>query len=86
MSLQNMLRFMNGEFNPDNCPRGPHRGPEGPNEDITMCPGCGSPTFVLRPWGETFGNHLSDCSLPVWHESYCVGGGTGYPPARLVRG
>src|SRR6185312_3902521 len=47
------------------CPDGPHRGPEGPNEDIGQCGKCGSPTFRMRPPGETFGTHADDCSLPI---------------------
>jgi len=68
------------------CPNAPHRGPEGPNEDMAQCGFCWAPTYALRPWGETFGEHLPDCSLPVWHESYCQPGGSGHPPARSVRG
>jgi hypothetical protein len=71
---------------PEDCPYGPHRGPEGPNEDLAQCFPCGSPSYVMRPWGETFGHHLPDCSLPVWHERRCVGGGSGHPPAPTVRG
>jgi len=75
-----------GDSTPDSCPNGPHREPEGPNEDLAQCFRCWSPTYVMRPWGETFGRHLADCSLPVWHESHCVGGGSGHPDARLIRG
>lgn len=71
---------------PDECRLRPHRGPQGPNEDLAQCFFCGSPTFAMRPVGETFGDHLPDCSLPYWHESYCVGGGEGHPPSRTVRG
>ena len=70
----------------ERCPMGPHRGPQGPNEDIGQCFYCGSPSWVMRPWGETFGEHAADCSLPIWHESYCEGGGTGHPEAPVVRG
>ena len=68
------------------CPRGPHRPPEGPNEDVGACPVCGAMSFELRPEGETYGEHLPDCSLPVRHESYCQPGGEGHPPSRVVRG
>jgi hypothetical protein len=66
------------------CP--PHRQPEGPNEDTAICPRCGQMTYEMRPPGETYGTHLYDCSLPIDHESYCVGGGSGHPPADVVRG
>jgi hypothetical protein len=68
------------------CPAGPHRGPEGPNEDIAQCHQCWSVDHALRPEGETWGDHLADCSLPLRHESYCVGGGPGHPPAAKIRG
>lgn len=71
---------------PAKCKRGPHRGPQGPNEDLAQCPFCASPSYSMRPVGETFGDHLPDCSLPYWHESYCVGGGSGHPASRVVRG
>lgn len=63
-----------------------HRGPEGPNEDIGQCRFCGMPGFAMRSEGETFGHHLEDCSLPINHESYCVGGGAGHPEAKKIRG
>lgn len=63
-----------------------HRGPEGVNEDIATCFRCNSFSYSMRPEGETWGNHLPDCSLPVRHESYCVGGGTGHPPSKEIRG
>lgn len=65
---------------------GPHRGPEGPNEDLSVCPTCGSPTYELRPDGETYGDHLPDCSLPRRHQSYCQPGGEGHPTAPKIRG
>lgn len=71
---------------PPKCPKGPHRGPQGPNEDIAQCPTCLSPTFAMRPEGETFGEHLSDCSLPLRHQGYCKPGGNGHEPSRKVRG
>lgn len=71
---------------PDNCLDLPHRGPAGPNEDIAQCPRCLSPTFSMRPQGETWGNHADDCSLPVDHQGFCEGGGSGHPPAAHIRG
>lgn len=71
---------------PDECPDRPHRGPQGPNEDLNVCLRCGSPSWMFRPVGETFGEHLPDCSLPYWHESYCLPGGSGHGPSRVVRG
>jgi hypothetical protein len=68
------------------CPRGPHRGPQGPNEDLGQCPVCWMPSYSRRPEGEEFGGHIDDCSLPRGHESYCVGGGAGHPKARKIRG
>lgn len=68
------------------CPRGPHRGPQGPNEDISQCGLCGSGSYSLRPEGETFGDHIDDCSLPLRHEGYCVPGGNGHPKSRHQRG
>ena len=38
---------------PSQCPRSPHRGPTGPNEDMARCVFCGSPSWQMRPWGET---------------------------------
>jgi len=70
---------------PGDCPRAPHRGPEGPCEDVAQCGLCGLPSFDLRPEGETYGFHARDCSLPLRHEGACVGGGTGHPPVT-VRG
>lgn len=72
--------------NPDDCPHGPHRGPEGPNEDLDQCTVCWSLSHCMRPEGETYGHHLPDCSLPVRHESHCRPGGSGHPPAPLIRG
>jgi len=68
------------------CPDQPHRGPQGPNEDLGQCGKCLSFSYSKRPAGETFGLHADDCSLPVDHESYCVGGGEGHEPAEKVRG
>lgn len=71
---------------PEQCPNGPHRGPQGPNEDLSQCPLCLMPSFALRPDGETFGQHLPDCSLPRRHHGFCVGGGTGHPRSKQERG
>lgn len=68
------------------CPRGPHRGPQGPNEDLSQCAACWAPSWELRPPGETYGTHLPDCSLPARHESYCQPGGAGHPAAPRIRG
>ena len=68
------------------CPDGPHRGPEGPNEDMGQCGKCGGFSFSMRPEGETFGRHWSDCSLPNRHQGECVGGGAGHPDAPKIRG
>jgi hypothetical protein len=68
------------------CADGPHRGPEGPNEDISQCGTCWAPSHALRPAGETFGRHQPDCSLPLRHESYCAPGGSGHPDAKVIRG
>lgn len=68
------------------CPDGPHRGPQGPNEDLGQCSKCGSMGFSIRPAGEEFGGHVDDCSLPQDHQSYCQPGGAGHPPPRLMRG
>lgn len=68
------------------CPDGPHRPPQGPNEDLSMCTTCWRPTYALRPEGETYGDHIADCSLPVRHEGYCQPGGGGHPRAANVRG
>jgi hypothetical protein len=68
------------------CSRAPHRGPEGPNEDMSQCPQCWGFSWELRPEGETYGRHADDCSLPVRHESYCQPGGQGHPDAPKLRG
>ena len=68
------------------CPYGPHRRPQGPNEDVDQCQHCWSVSYVLRPDGETYGEHLPDCSLPRRHESYCQPGGEGHPRAATIRG
>lgn len=68
------------------CPDGPHRGPQGPNEDLGQCGRCLMPSHSMRPVGETMGLHADDCSLDDRHPSYCVGGGAGHPPAPVIRG
>lgn len=78
--------FLWEPIDPAECPRAPHRAPQGPNEDVAQCPKCWSLDFVLRPDGETFGDHAADCSLPRRHESYCQPGGSGHAPAEKIRG
>jgi hypothetical protein len=73
-------------LDPDQCPDGPHRGPQGPNEDLAQCFSCLMPSWMLRPEGQEYGRHLADCSLPRRHESWCVGGGDGHPDAPVQRG
>lgn len=68
------------------CPDGPHRFPQGPNEDLGQCQKCGSPSWCMRPEGEEFGGHAPDCSLPRRHESYCKPGGNGHPDPEVMRG
>lgn len=68
------------------CPNAPHRGPEGPNEDIGQCHRCWGMSYAMRPQRETWGHHLPDCSLPSQHESYCQPGGSGHPDAEVIRG
>lgn len=68
------------------CPDRPHRPPEGPCEDISVCYKCGVPSYVMRPEGETYYVHDDDCCLPERHESYCQPGGTGHPIAPVIRG
>lgn len=71
---------------PDQCPSGPHRGPEGPNEDLSQCATCWSPSYTMRREDETYGDHLPDCSLPVRHPGRCEPGGNGHPTAPVIRG
>lgn len=68
------------------CPDGPHRGPQGPNEDLAQCGKCGMVSFGMRPSNETFGEHLDDCSLDIHHPSYCAPGGKGHHRAARIRG
>ena len=70
----------------DDCPYAPHRGPEGPNEDLAQCWECGSISYARRPQGEEFIGHIKDCSLPQDHLSYCKPGGKGHPPPFKRRG
>lgn len=67
-------------------PEHQHRGPQGPNEDLSQCPVCYMPSWAMRPDNEQFGLHDDDCSLPLRHEGYCVGGGEGHAPVEIVRG
>ena len=71
---------------PDECPDGPHRWPEGPNEDLDMCPRCGMPSHRKRPSGEEFGGHIPDCSLPRDHLGCCQPGGQGHLAPTVTRG
>lgn len=71
---------------PEDCSSRSHRWPEGPNEDVGVCPHCWMGTWEMRPDGETYGDHLPDCSLPRRHESHCVPGGQGHPRAATIRG
>ena len=84
--LPDARKWRIGGHTAEDCPMAPHRLPEGPNEDVAQCGWCMSPMHVMRKWGETFGNHIPDCSLPIWHESYCKPGGEGHPVAPTVRG
>lgn len=68
------------------CPHGPHRGPQGPNEDISQCGTCLAPSWAMRPENEQIGLHRDDCSLPRRHSGYCEPGGEGHAPAEVVRG
>lgn len=68
------------------CPNGPHRAPEGPNEDLGQCRRCLGISHSMRPDNEQIGLHADDCSLPRHHPSYCVGGGTGHAPVEIIRG
>lgn len=68
------------------CPDGPHRGPQGPNEDVGQCWRCFMPIGVMRPTGEEFGGHIPDCSLEQGHPGYCAPGGSGHPAPRVPRG
>lgn len=69
------------------CPE-VHRIPQGPNEDMGVCPLCFSPSFAMRPVGESFGWHAEDCASELLHEGYCTPGGSGHvmPEWWHVRG
>ena len=81
-----MSSFMSYFTNPQDCPDAPHRGPQGPNEDLAQCHKCLSPSFSKRPVGETYGLHIEDCSLDRDHFGYCKPGGKGHPEASKIRG
>lgn len=68
------------------CPLGPHRPPQGPNEDLAQCYKCGSISYSRRPEGEEYLGHIPDCSLPVDHLGYCKPGGKGHPAPKTRRG
>ena len=72
-------------FTPETCHL-QHRWPEGSNEDVGPCRGCGELSWELRPDGEPYGDHLPDCSLPRRHERGCEPGGAGHPRAAKIRG
>lgn len=74
------------EYSWDTCPKAPHRPPEGPNEDISVCGYCGNVSWEMRPEGETFGLHATDCSLHERHIGYCLPDGVGHPRAKEIRG
>ena len=75
-----MAEFSFWPYSTLDCPdRNDHRFPQGPNEDLAQCGGCGEITYSRRPAGVTFGWHLEDCSLPVDHLGYCQPGGEGHP-------
>lgn len=64
------------------CPLEFHPDCAGPNMDIGQCEFCGMPMGVLRPTGESFGWHISDCALDFGHTGLCVGGGEGHVMPR----
>ena len=78
--------FMSHAGSDDPCPDGPHRSPEGPNEDMAQCHRCLVIDFTMRPENEQYGLHADDCSLPRRHQGWCEGGGTGHAPVEIVRG
>lgn len=75
------------EYDWDTCTYS-HLDVAGPNMDIGQCSGCGMPCGVRRPWGESFGWHAADCSLPIQHIGYCAHGGEGHeiPEGWKIRG
>jgi hypothetical protein len=82
------MSFMEYMDRPEDCPYGPHRGPEGPNEDTNVCGSCGQGSYSKRPIGESFGWHHPSCSLPMDHEGKCKPGGVGHlvPEGWTIRG
>lgn len=72
---------------PSECARD-HDPVAGPNMDLGQCPDCWMPIGVLRPYGESFGWHSGDCSLPLRHPGYCAPGGSGHaiPDGWKIRG
>ena len=80
------MSFLDHFQDPATCPDGPHRGPQGPNEDLSQCGRCLTPSWSMRPENEQIGLHADDCSLPRRHEGYCIGGGEGHAPTDVVRG
>lgn len=74
------------QYKPEDCPEKPHRGPQGPNEDLSQCRLCWSLSHAKRPVGEEWGGHTQDCSLPQSHSSFCQGGGRGHPLPQKMRG
>lgn len=72
---------------PETCPDGPHRPPQGPNEEVSMCSRCWGLSWEMRPEGETYGEHLPDCAhKDPRHTGYCIPGGAGHPRAAVIRG
>ncbi|MCE3550713.1 hypothetical protein LWC33_04490 [Pseudonocardia sp. RS11V-5] len=43
------------------CPHGPHRGPQGPDEDLSQCPQCWSASWTFRAEGDSSGEYLPYC-------------------------
>jgi hypothetical protein len=74
-------------IDPSQCTR-EHPRIAGPNMDIGQCELCWMPMGVMRPEGETFGWHSSDCSLPMRHPGNCAPGGAGHvaPDGHKFRG
>lgn len=70
----------------ENCPYGPHRGPQGPNEDLAQCFHCGTISHRMRPWGDTFCGHLDECGLPIWHASLCAPAELPHPTSTAALG
>lgn len=80
------LAFMRDpSVSPTTCKYGPHRGPQGPNEDLAQCFRCGAVSHRMRAWGDTFGAHSIDCGLPIWHGDYCSRANVPHVTSALVR-